>query len=447
MNSISKADTFVFSHYESDFSTGDLYFHYEVIANEHTTHFKEHWHLDTSTHIQDVPSELIDRALQSLHLIIGCSYYKAFCPKKIEIKNYSLSPEQAKIWDTIYTKGLGEFFYKNEIDFRGLIQFPFVEEEKEIKHETFALDEKALVMHGGGKDSIVTAELIKNSSIPFDLFCLNPKNIQENVAEVMAKQIISITRRIDPKLIELNKSSDIYNGHVPISTFYTFAAVLEAVLGKYRYIVISSERSSSYGHVEYLGEEINHQWSKSKEAEELLRKYIQTYIFKDLKYFSMLRPWYEIKVAERFASYPFYFEVFSSSNHNFKIGDKAPTQRWDYSSPKTIFVFTMLSAFLSNEEMLRIFGENLYEKSEYSAVFQELLGFSETKPFECVGTPEEMIVAMNMAYEKRIYSSEPIMKMFEEKVLSKNMNLDVLKEHVFSIGDASGIPDAFRNLL
>src|SRR3989344_8851463 len=63
-------------------------------------------------------------ALQMLHLIGGASYWKTCCPKEMRIEEYELTKDQAEFWNTVYTKGMGEFFYRNDIDFRGLVNFP-----------------------------------------------------------------------------------------------------------------------------------------------------------------------------------------------------------------------------------------------------------------------------------------------------------------------------------
>ena len=77
---------------------------------------------------QEIPTSisqgLLEKILHGLHLMLGISYYKMFCSKKI-IVPYLLTNEQADFWNTVYTKGLGEFFYRNQIDFHGLINFPY----------------------------------------------------------------------------------------------------------------------------------------------------------------------------------------------------------------------------------------------------------------------------------------------------------------------------------
>src|SRR5690606_20114442 len=66
-----------------------------------------------------------DRILFNVHLILGVNYWKVYCPKKIVIENGYLTKEQSSFWNIVYTKGLGEFFYKNKIDYRNLINFPY----------------------------------------------------------------------------------------------------------------------------------------------------------------------------------------------------------------------------------------------------------------------------------------------------------------------------------
>ena len=52
--------------------------------------------------------------------------------------------------------------------------------------------------------------------------------------------------------------------------------------------------------------------------------------------------------------------------------------------------FIILRAFMDKEEVTEIFGENLLNKKELEKHFLELIGKSETKPFECVGTIDKV---------------------------------------------------------
>ena len=50
--------------------------------------------------------------------------------------------------------------------------------------------------------------------------------------------------------------------------------------------------------------------------------------------------------------------------------------------------------------MVNIFGENLLDKKEMLNYFLELLGKTENKPFECVGTVDEVNYVVNNLIKK-----------------------------------------------
>ena len=99
-----------------------------------------------------------EKALFNLFLITGISYYKIYAPKKIDLGEFQLSKEQVAFWNKTYTKGLGEFWYRNKLDFRGRVKFPVTKNYKE-KGIAIKTSNKNLVPLGGGKDSIVTLEI------------------------------------------------------------------------------------------------------------------------------------------------------------------------------------------------------------------------------------------------------------------------------------------------
>ncbi|EKE15893.1 MAG: hypothetical protein ACD_11C00085G0002 [uncultured bacterium] len=217
-------------------------------------------------------------------------------------------------------------------------------------------------------------------------------------------RVINTFRQIDPKLLELNKEKGTYNGHIPISVYYAFLILLMAALFDYKYAVVGNEKSANYGNVEYLGQMINHQWSKSEEFENLFKKYVKKFITPDIEYSSPLRNMTELQVVEGFVKYPKYFKVFSSCNKNFKISRpsfaKASAGKWCGECAKCLFVFICLAAFLPKKGVLNIFGKNLFEDKSLIPLFEELIGVRNFKPFECVGTPEEVKEALKKIVEK-----------------------------------------------
>ncbi|HOZ36283.1 MAG TPA: endonuclease domain-containing protein [bacterium] len=384
--------TFKFKKYQFNPRTGVVLFDYAL--GKH--HFREKLIFPAVKNKLDKNQlRALDLALFNLFLIAGISYYKTSCPKKIDLGQYRLSKEQATFWNKVYTKGLGEFFYRNKIDFRGLINFPSAKEYT-VKPIKIKMPNRTLVPIGGGKDSIVVAELLKQRKKKFELIYLGQSTLVDEVVKVVDRPLIRVERYLSPNLFVLNKKPGVYNGHIPISVYYSLLDVAATVLYGYNEIILGNEKSANYGNVKYLGMTINHQWSKSLEFEKMFSSYIKKFITPSVKYYSLLRQKTELEIVGEFVKYKKYFPVFSSCNTNFKITKKAK-QRWCGECPKCVFVWTMLSAYLKKEELLVIFGKNLYADQKLKSLFRELLGQKNIKPFECVGTPSEMKRAMKMA--------------------------------------------------
>ena len=62
--------------------------------------------------------------------------------------------------------------------------------------------------------------------------------------------------------------------------------------------------------------------------------------------------------------------------------------------------------------MVGIFGEDLLDKPELQQYFDELCGIAPNKPFECVGTIDEVNRALQMIRESR--KGKLLMRHYEE---------------------------------
>ena len=437
---------FIFAGHEWLPEKGEARFAYQIHQNNEVFDFVETITFPTQDQAKDIPKELLHKLLDNLSLILGISYYKLFCPKEIALEGNTLSEKQAEFWNTVYTKGLGELFYKNQIDFRGLISFPF-SDSLETSSIPFVRQDRSLVGIGGGKDSIVSAELLKAHKKPFTSFMLNRYPLQEEVSKIIGHDQLVVERHIDPKLFDLNKREDTYNGHIPISAIYAFIGLFTAVVYDYRFVVVSNEHTASYGNVDYLGMEINHQWSKSLEFEGMLQDYVSTFITKDVVYFSLLRQLTEIGIVKRFVNYPTYFLHFSSCNRNFKITGEGPSQKWCGECAKCAFAFVMLAACLPKEDVVGIFGQDFLAKEDLVQTYKELLGVVNIKPFDCVGTPDEVRVAFYLASKKGDYDIDVSMSFFQKDVLPEISNIDELEKQIFQKVETHRIPKEFEGVV
>ncbi|MBI5415150.1 endonuclease domain-containing protein [Candidatus Peregrinibacteria bacterium] len=429
--------TFHFREYEFNREKGILFLRYSL---DDEIHFEEKLIFNVSLiDWNTVNLDLLDRTFFHLHLIGGVSYYKTYLPKKIEIHSGKLSEKQAEFWNTLYTKGLGEFFYRNDIDFLGLIHFPISISEP-IAPISLSLPEKTLLPMGGGKDSIVSAELLLSRNEDFRLFSLEDHGPIAETSKIIGKPRILVKRELSPKLFEMNKNGA-YNGHVPITAYISFLLLTTSVLYGYKNSVLSLERSANYGNLTFHELEINHQYSKSKEFEENFMEYVRNFLSPDLRIYSLLRPYYEIKIAKMFAEIvqkkPEYLKVFTSCNRNFSIQKKESSKLWCGECPKCAFTFLILAPFLPKKIMIETFGKNLFADEKLLPTFRELLGISDHKPFECVGIPEESKLAFVLIQEKGEYDNDIAMKMFQKEVQISENEKKKLKQEILSIHELS----------
>lgn len=225
---------------------------------------------------------------------------------------------------------------------------------------------------------------------------MNPKPVTMECAKLAGiknENIIEITRIIDSRLLELNKKGFI-NGHTPFSSLLAFLTYFIAYITEKKYIALSNESSANESNV--VGEKINHQYSKSYEFENDFEEYSKQYLKMPIKYFSFLRPLNELQIAKLFSKHEKYHTTFKSCN----VGSKGKEWQWCTKCPKCLFVYTILSPFLYKEKLLNIFGKDLFEDKELLSMFIDLTGNGDTKPFECVGTFDEIQFAIAMTIEK-----------------------------------------------
>jgi hypothetical protein len=223
--------------------------------------------------------------------------------------------------------------------------------------------------------------------------------------------------------------------------------MLVALLHGKRDVVFANERSANTGNAEFEGIMINHQYSKSIEAERDLQHYLSTFVTQDVRVFSVLRPMSELDIARRFAANGKYFGVFSSCNKNFKQGGVPSVTRWCGKCPKCAFVFVMLGAFIPRRKMAEMFGEDLLMKPELLAMYKDLTGYGAMKPFECVGEFEEVISALALIEGRGEYDDSPIMQWFAADVLSKRGDIDALINHALTLSTEHALPEEYAQMV
>lgn len=411
---------------------------------------------------QECRSNLDDKKIDAYVFNLGLaemlSYWKLAASPEIEVVAGSLSKDQTGWWHKLLIKGMGEYFFVNKIDFtpEDFVKITASENGGVVPNNLSTREEstqpaKILVPIGGGKDSAVTLELLKNN-LEVGTFMVNPTKAALDTAKTSGvREQIQVKRVLDPKLLELNKEGYL-NGHVPISALFAFLSIFVADIFGYNQVAISNEHSSNEGNVQFLGHEINHQYSKTFEFESDFQNYVKQNIPGGAPlYFSFLRPLYELQIARIFAGNLENTTQLRSHHQTFRSCNRGQkTNSWCGECSKCLFAFVILYPFLG-EELIAHFGKNLFENEDLLQTADELLGYSEQKPLECVGTHEETIAAFYLSIKKHEEENRPLPVLLEkinQQMREKETNLEERSAKILSSwNEKNSVPEEIVQIL
>ncbi len=392
---------------------------------------------------------IFERLAFSLGMAEAVSYWKATCSPEFRAECGELSDDQKKWWKKLWFMGLGELFFVNGIsaDPDSFVNIVSTGSYKSYLSDRVRHPKGCLVPIGGGKDSALTLETLMNSGMDCLCYSINKRrSISGTVkaAGLPENALITAHRHFDRSLVELNEKGFI-NGHTPFSAIVAFSAEITAYLNGLKYIVLSNEASANESTV--VGQDVNHQYSKSFEFERDFYEYEEKYLRTGQYYFSFLRPLSEFQIAKMFVSHKKYLPVFRSCN----LGSKVSPDIWCGACPKCLFVSLILSPFLSTEELREVFGKDMLNDPQMLEYFIELIGQSEHKPFECVGSIDEVNLAVSLAIRRIEQEGEKLPLLFEEyklRGLYHPEDIDALnKECCGSFNEENLLPDEFRKIL
>jgi hypothetical protein len=339
-------------------------------------------------------------AARLVFLLSGVSYYKTAAPPVIDLGATALTQAEEAFLREFYLQGLAEFAYRNNLDLTSLSLQAQRAPDQPSAPPTPPGPRRALVPFGGGIDSIVTVEQVRQRadvalfvvSRPADRF-----DAIEQSAAVTGLPVVRAEREIDPQLLR-SAELGFLNGHVPVTGILSAIAVLAAVLEDRDAVVMSNEWSASIPTLEFDGRPVNHQFSKSEEFEAAFRGVLAAASVWLPDYFSWLRDRTELWVGREFAKLGHYHASFRSCNKAFYTERARRFAHWCGQCDKCAFIDLILAPFLPAEALRQIFavsGEPL-EDPALKPKFRSLLGAG-AKPFECVGEVTECRAAVLLA--------------------------------------------------
>ncbi|HUD69052.1 MAG TPA: hypothetical protein VMQ40_02325 [Acidimicrobiales bacterium] len=391
----------------------------------------------------DLGAPGVESAAVLYHLLAGLSYYKAFASRRIELGGLDAGDATVSLLAGAIQGGLGEYAFRNNLDLRD------VEISGGVPARRVALptqERGPLVPFGGGIDSIVTA--IELAADPDEaLFVVSNgatrfAAIDRSAARTGLK-VVRCSRQLDAKILS-SKQSGWLDGHVPVTAIVSSLAIIAAIAQRRSSVVMSNERSASSPNLVIDGRPVNHQWSKSLECENLLRRAIDERLENAPSYYSALRDRSELWVASQFATHPEYLDEFMSCNRAFLQDPAKRATTWCGACDKCLFTDLVLSPFVPRAALSSVFsGREPLADPGRQGDLEVLVGLTASqKPFECVGDVGECATALVAAAARPDRSAQHHLG-----DLAARCSAQPLDELLVASGPTNAIAHAARDLL
>ncbi|MEI7918075.1 MAG: hypothetical protein WCH58_01710 [Candidatus Saccharibacteria bacterium] len=353
--------------------------------------------------------QLLDKALFLAFMLIGTSYYKTFPLATVRL-GYKLDNLQVDFFNTVYQEGLGQFAFENNLTRDDLAHFTATGPMPTggVKYNGSGI----LALQSGGKDSLLTAELLKKSGKEFTSWYISSSDNYPKVLDKIGAKLALSRRNIDHDGLRKAEADGGLKGHVPVTYIVQSLAIIQAILLNKNEVITSIAHEGEEPHA-FIGDlAVNHQWSKTWMAEMMFAKYVSIYISPDLHIGSLIRGLSELRVAELFVKnvWPDYGHDFSSCNlANYKQGNDNSVLKWCGNCPKCANSYLLFAPFLEAVDLKSLFdGQDLFVKPDLVNTFKGLLEIDGVmKPFECVGEVDELRLAYHMAQKKGGYAQLP----------------------------------------
>ncbi|MGE4427067.1 MAG: endonuclease domain-containing protein, partial [Solirubrobacteraceae bacterium] len=360
--------------------------------------------------------ETLRRLARLLHLLAGVSYFKTAAPARIALAAdpadgvADLSPRLAALLRDVYTLGLGEFAYVNQLDVRERGAWPSADpdagslgagadaedadpreaedaaardagsgygyggdasrggaeagvggqadgaEATAVARGPVALSAtgRTLVPIGGGKDSVVALDVVERAGRDAVCFSVGRAFPIVGCVEASGRPHAVATRTLSPNIGTVNAAGAL-NGHVPVTAVVSTIALMAAVLHGADAVTMANERSASEGNLVWEGLEVNHQWSKGIAFERAFRELLVAEVATALDYRSVLRPASELAIARAFSRLERYHPRFTSCNAVFRIDPGRRASNWCGDCPKCRFVYLALAPWIEPPALEAIF--------------------------------------------------------------------------------------------
>lgn len=341
--------------------------------------------------VEGATGSVAPQLVRVLAAIDALSYWKAAAAPLLAFE-FDL-PGSLDWWGEVVAGGMGEFLWANGLDPDWL---PAIEANgtDALPDAEVTDPEAAVLLHSGGKDSIVAGLLLAASGRRVRPVTYQPT--AEAVAVVAASAPAggwagppaTIARGFDLRqVLDLNASGYL-NGHTPYSAWLAVAASAVAELLGAGRVAAGNSASDDEDNIvgTWRGAEwpVNHQWSKSAAFEAMWAELGSA----GRRYASPLRPLHELAVvAGIVATDPPGTAAALSCNRSAKAGRPG---EWCGRCPKCGWMAVAIAALAGRERATARLGVDVLADPANGPLLAQMCGRRGPTPFECAGLPREV---------------------------------------------------------
>jgi UDP-N-acetyl-alpha-D-muramoyl-L-alanyl-L-glutamate epimerase len=331
-----------------------------------------------------------------------------------------LSEASLEFFSRTYNSAYTQNKYENQIsDYNGPLLY-FEAELGTLKPVTFVSNNPTVMAgNGGGKDSFLSMKVLEEAKIPFAAFqwARSEYGRFEYQHELSSK----IYQHVQPEKVHRVSIHDDFTDGVYVQLYFPnlkppftlgtpeciFAAMPILLDQEYCFLSFGNEKSSDTGNFywEALGQEVNHQWIKTYEAECIFEAFVREHFITNHQYFSLLKPIYDYRIFKNLSRYPGALPDLHSCNID---------KPWCKKCAKCAYVWLNYLANFDPEIINALFHTNPFEAEELYLYYRQMLGLEEHNAFECVGNIQESRVAMQKCAQKGLTGK--VMAMFQTDV-------------------------------
>ncbi|MEX2497118.1 MAG: hypothetical protein WD448_13565 [Woeseia sp.] len=390
--------------------------------------------------LEEFPAAPRQQLLTLLGLCFAPFFFKLADFRTVQIRTATLDAESIDFFEKFLLGGLAEFRYRHGLDPTKLIDV-LAEPDSDRTSVRIGSVSRTLMLNGGGKDTIVAAELLRAAGLPFSWVSIGPNRTRRRVIEISGNtESMEISYEIDPKMLARRRYKW---GHTPHASIFLAIGLVAAIITKSKFVAAGNESSANVGNVVYKGFEINHQYAKSLEFEKGLSDFVQRRIVQDVEVFSVLRPYSDLQLAQMFSRHSAYFNDFISCNKSGREG-----REWCKRCAKCAFTALALYPFIGVTGIEAIFCEDVIRRPAIRQHVLQLVS-GKLKPWDCVGTREECVLALGLLLQAQPgldFPDRPNRNDFTRAIAGADLN-DLRERVLRTVNDQHLIPGALVSKL